>query len=58
MDRQDNVRELLSEIDKNLESLKGKCAKAQADDGESLIGRPLIKTILSDLRSVLDYCPC
>lgn len=56
MDRQDDVRELLSEIDKNLEFLKGKYAKAQADDGESLIGRPLIKTILSDLRSVLDYC--
>lgn len=50
-----DIRELLQHIDENIKIVEEGYAKARLDDEQETLSKPLIKGILSDLRSVLDY---
>lgn len=55
MERIDDIYELLDAVDDNLVVLKAAYEKARFDEEQKNVVRPLIKSMLSDLRSVLDY---
>lgn len=55
MERYEDCRELLKEVEINLEKLREKYQAARTDENLKSVLRPLVKTTLEHLRSVLEY---
>lgn len=51
----DDIRELLYHVDETVATIEAGYTKARKDDEQEVMLRPVVKSVFSDLRSVLDY---
>jgi predicted heme/steroid binding protein len=56
MRRYEDIQELLGVVDRNIMALEGAYEAAKHNEDHLVVARPVIKTVLGDLRGVLDYC--
>ncbi|MGE8049674.1 hypothetical protein ACQKPT_15400 [Pseudomonas monteilii] len=56
MRRYDDIAELMEAVDSNLLALRAAYESAKHNEEQLSAARPVIKSILGDLRSILDYC--